>query len=313
MAHRLLNTLLQAKVSDPTVKVGCTEKLTYKANGTIFEIRPSPGKGYGIFALRQIIRGTCVFSEKALMLLPINGRDQAKANIHEEFKKLNPEQLQEFGMLACTMEALDPGTDDQVRSRLIAEGRSGAELERATAEELRLRAIFHTNVVSTGFKDDFGSGIFPTFSRLNHSCTPNVEIDFKPKLGQQTVFATRDIDAGEELTTSYIGLLHCRDQRADALRKWTVDCDCNACKDLHESEPRRKRLFDINQLLAMYERNMLSSPDFPTATPPTNDGEALVLGQEMVQLLKDEGIVGIELASAYVVTLISSNILHGTC
>ena len=136
-------------------------------------------------------------------------------------------------------------------------------------------------------------------------------MNFKPRLGQQTVFATRDIDAGEELLTSYIELLLCRHQRADALRQWKFDCDCKACKDLHESEPRRKRLFVIEQSFIMYGRNILSSPDNPTATPPTDDGEALLLGQEMVQLLKDEGLAGMELAIAYVVTLKSFNMLHG--
>lgn len=43
----------------------------------------------------------------------------------------------------------------------------------------------------------------PTVSRLNHACRPNSDYVFDSDTLTQTVFAARDIDAGEELTVTY--------------------------------------------------------------------------------------------------------------
>jgi len=274
----------------------CTVKLTYEAQDTMFAIRTSPGKGLGIFALRQIPRGTCIFSEQPLVALPAGAKGHE--DVHKEFEKLSALQLQHFGSLACNMGVIHPGVEHVVRSRLAHEGKRGAELDEATGEELKLRAIFQTNSVMMGSSGEYGIGVFPTYSRLNHSCIPNVHCSFNPKLGQETIFAVRSIEKGEEILTSYIHLLRTRGQRAAELKQWGINCDCKACKDLQGSERRRKRMFNIDQAFAMYEKNLQSMAAFSRIKLPRSDGEAVALGEELIELLKEEGVVGFDLANA---------------
>jgi hypothetical protein len=82
-------------------------------------------------------------------------------------------------------------------------------------------------IVTSDPKNPPAHGLFLLHSRLNHSCTPNSKI---PVPSGQTIsaFATRDIDAGEEITFCYNIDFECRTryERHQALR---FACNCMAC------------------------------------------------------------------------------------
>lgn len=70
-------------------------------------------------------------------------------------------------------------------------------------------------------------GLFPLHSRFNHSCIPNSKIP--TTLGETiSIFATQNIDAGEEITICYNTDFECRTryERHEALR---FTCNCFAC------------------------------------------------------------------------------------
>lgn len=67
-------------------------------------------------------------------------------------------------------------------------------------------------------------------SWLSHSCDPNVRYDFKRNKGFGTFFASRDIEAGEVMTYSYLPSRYPRFMRREMLKQhWFFDCECDAC------------------------------------------------------------------------------------
>jgi SET domain-containing protein len=47
----------------------------------------------------------------------------------------------------------------------------------------------------------------------------------------ETFHSIRDIEAGEELTISYISGFCVHDERQAQLKKWGFQCSCPACRD----------------------------------------------------------------------------------
>lgn len=68
------------------------------------------------------------------------------------------------------------------------------------------------------------------FCRVNHSCEPNCFLVFNPERGDRLV-AARAINAGEEITTSYVNTLDRLEVRKKKLREeYFFECSCPKCK-----------------------------------------------------------------------------------
>lgn len=93
------------------------------------------------------------------------------------------------------------------------------------------RGVYDTNSYRLG--DDDRGGLFLTISRINHSCRPNVSHYWREGLQQTLVFAARDIEAGEELFTTY-GPSSCMDtkSRREYLKnRFQFHCNCQMCAE----------------------------------------------------------------------------------
>jgi hypothetical protein len=81
------------------------------------------------------------------------------------------------------------------------------------------------------YPDFHGSGLFLTVARTNHSCDPNVTMDFE--IGNTVVSckALRDLMPGEELRMSYISCPSSRSKnvRRDMLKDYFFTCNCSLC------------------------------------------------------------------------------------
>lgn len=154
-------------------------------------------------------------------------------------------------------------------------------------------AIYETNSFGAGV----GSVVCPEASRINHSCLPNVHHCWNKSTGRETVHAVRDIAAGEEILTTYVPLSIDHAEREKQLNPYGFSCDCPAC-DIstpfgRASQKRRKRLFRIDQDLAMHST-------VPMLSPFSNDREALAAVLEYAKLLSQEGLENMELTRMYV-------------
>lgn len=148
----------------------------------IWEMKPSPGKGRGLFAAQDILKGTHLLVETPLLvvsppaLVPGMGYSLSAmaADVEHEYSRLTPEQQEEY--LSCHEQRLEGDSQDE----------SG-----------RLMAILRSNAYNL---DDGRVAIYPKVALINHSCQPNVlNAD---NGGTRVIVATRDIQEGEEVCRS---------------------------------------------------------------------------------------------------------------
>lgn len=76
------------------------------------------------------------------------------------------------------------------------------------------------------------AGVFATICRLNHSCVPNVHVEWNGKLGRETAHALVDIGIGEELTICYLPHrgIERRERRAQLMAEHGFECACAKCE-----------------------------------------------------------------------------------
>jgi hypothetical protein len=83
--------------------------------------------------------------------------------------------------------------------------RAGVPLEDALHFEKVVQRNAHAlKIYWNGMPQDFGHGLFPRSSGFNHSCHPNAS--WNSVKGGLVTFLTRGVDAGEEVTVTYVGL-----------------------------------------------------------------------------------------------------------
>ena len=83
--------------------------------------------------------------------------------------------------------------------------------------------------------------MYPTASRLNHSCQPNCVATFTGISLQ--IRAVETVQPGEELTISYTDLLNPSAKRKEGLREqYGFDCKCQKCVYGNEEDALRNAI-----------------------------------------------------------------------
>ena len=267
-----------------------TRNHTAPTSSLIYEIKSIAGKGIGMFATHPIPRGTRILHERPLLLLERDlGGDIYYIPL--KFSKMSPEGQAAFLSLAATPHAeRDPNRLEWLQ--ILSQSEAYAEFNMPMAERQRLLQIFETN----SFSADEGSAIVFDASRMNHSCTPNVYHNWNAGSGMLTVHAIRDVETGEEIVTSYINICVYQSARQDQLDRYGFNCDCKACdmgtKFGRASEARRQRLCVVNRQVVL--RYLC-----PDRSELDNDDCTLGAVVEIIKILKEEGIVNMELTRQY--------------
>ena len=256
-----------------------TQNEVFTDQSNLIEVRESANKGFGIFAISKIPRGTRVISEPALLEVTHGEATNAK-DIVRAFEQLTPSQQERFLELhgyAC----------DSFKQA------AGCEMEQTWQEISEL----HRKVLSIYAANAFGS-VFLLGSRINHSCLPNIHFAYNPKLKRETFHAIRNITPGEELTIMYInGTNRTMSQRKAELEKWGFACSCPACEDTprgNQRERKRAELFELDQKLAMYAQLDIER----------SYREALQTALRMAAIQQSEGLVNRDLGVSYVTIFI---------
>ena len=212
-------------------------------------------------------------------------------DVPAEFAKLSPDEQALFLSLHCRrLDARDAARTSIIRAQPSLRPSAAA----LSIEELvKIMAIYETNTFEAGE----GSVICPEASRINHSCLPNVHHCWNKSIGRETVHAVKDIAAGEEILTTYVQICIDHAEREKQLERYGFTCDCPACDTStafgRASAKRRKRLFRIDQDLAMHST-------LPMLSPFSNDRKALCAVLEYAKLLREEGVENMELTRKYV-------------
>ncbi|KAM3429929.1 hypothetical protein MY4824_007987 [Beauveria thailandica] len=191
-------------------------KTTAIVRNTLLEARPTEGftSGIGLFAVREIPRGTRMIEEAPMIVLPnTQSIDDELDAFCSAFQQLTEAERSNFDQLYCgysvdkTSELLNAVR--RWRSNNLTHDTDGSWLDDTRHTEV-LRIIydrfyrFRTNFVYLGDVNASGKGLFALFSRINHSCVPNAYWTFNAAIERLTVHATRHIRVGEQITISYI-------------------------------------------------------------------------------------------------------------
>ncbi|KAL6896379.1 SET domain-containing protein [Trichoderma evansii] len=169
-----------------------------------FKLKPSPGKGWGAFATKQIERGAMILREKPLFVMQKPPQKITEEDVQTAIQQLAPADKQRF--LYFFLNASRPFI-----SLLDAMAENSFE-------------IYPEGSILPSY------GVFLLSSRFNHSCIPNSKIPSASVETEETlaIFAARDITAGEEITFCYSSDLQCR-IRHERHRRLRFICDCQAC------------------------------------------------------------------------------------
>jgi len=164
-------------------------------NKTLFEVRPSPNKGLGVFATVPIPYDTVVMRDELVLRYKKQQRPQQKyrtfldlsSPIQDEVLKLSVRQNEKQRLTIGPKRILEGEREDLIR------------------KVMHLENVLSTNAFDIFYDDpESPGGLFLRASRINHSCVPNADHSYDDKSGCKSVFANRDIHAGDEITISYI-------------------------------------------------------------------------------------------------------------
>ncbi|GMI42708.1 hypothetical protein TrCOL_g6313 [Triparma columacea] len=175
--------------------------------------------GLGLHAKTLILQGTEIHREKALIRCP-NGHAAASEGdaialhvdfIAKEFEKLPADGKELFMSLCNTV---------------------------LTTAANSTYGIFQSNAVRLSGRDHLDGAVFPTFCRCNHSCRPNIRHQWRPDLQELLLYAVVDIQAGEEMYTTYNGgawgqssEASTKDRREYLMKHFGFHCMCRLCTE----------------------------------------------------------------------------------
>ncbi|KAF5637189.1 SET domain protein [Fusarium sp. NRRL 52700] len=195
--------------------------MSESAENKIFILQDIPGKGKGLVATNKILKGTRILSEEPIIRVPDDAPDSPalRASISRQVDELTSDQRQAF----LSMCNVYPGD---------------------TASQYL--GIIRTNALPI----DTGGAIFIDACRINHACDNNAQKAWNDSIGRHTIHALRDIDKGEEITITYVGVLNNRRTRQEVLRnKFKFTCLCKLCSlPAHLSAESDRRLDEILKL-----------------------------------------------------------------
>ncbi|KAK7696764.1 hypothetical protein SLS64_014235 [Diaporthe eres] len=238
-----------------------------------YQVVEMPGKGRSLIANRKIHKGERVIAEDAILALPIHA--------HLE---LPPDRRRHFY--------------DMVLENLPSEAKN--EFLSQVGDDVTTVIDRNGFEIHTGRDDDAVRyvGAFPEQALINHDCRPKSVLYLPLKIDQNShlaglslayhfrgmthiTTAVRDIDAGVELSLSYIDVtlpLRHRQTRLNAL--WNFNCTCKACQlppaGADASDARLERIKVLEDIL-----------DHPAKSFPAGDLTAQT-GSDLVALYELE-------------------------
>jgi hypothetical protein len=270
----------------------------------MYTIRSAGLKGLGVFANSLIPRGTRIFSERPLLAIR---QDQDAGSLYAGSRLLSAADrgmlmglshhvTKELSLIRWSqaIKYTVVQTVSALLGRVGSPGGGGAAFPGwALSDHVRLLSIFRSNAFNLGSKSIFQQAVFPSISRINHSCVPNAQGNFHDGLGRFNVHATRDIQVDEELTLNYLhehGAVRESRQRR-LLGGYGFDCGCPACDMKLESgrDGEEGRVL-MQKALGEYANGIAEGGI-------ENPEKELEMIKKFITLLESDGIAGRELST----------------
>lgn len=229
-----------------------------------FAIQNSPGKGQGIFASRDIVKGARILADTPFLAVtkPYNA-----AKVLAEFELMPFAHRRQYMRLHCPDRSADIHVTD-------------------------VMSIFEANCFNVGHS----AAVFLTATRFNHSCLPNTYYSWSETRGEIVLHAMIDVARGEEMTICYGDPFSTRLQRQCELRNYNFRCTCPACR----SDGAFGRASESRRLVmrALHEQIIMFQSRFEEALMIYGLQDPLTPVLHLIELVKEEGLHG-ELMTPY--------------
>ena len=212
------------------------------------EIIDTKGKGKGVAASRDIVRGTLLLVSKAFSFSMRNMTDTNNNNINEIDKKLvfcinlitnkadkdtqgvnlvetvqnlkcNPQRAKEL----YSLYAGDLDRNNKIDSGVIDIERIEKICSFNSFEGIQVYEMLMVNKDSK--KKSTGLWLYPSF--INHSCLSNTFHLFYGDI--MMVYAIKDLKKGEEITLSYLDPFETYEKRLEKMKCYKFTCNCELC------------------------------------------------------------------------------------
>lgn len=248
----------------PYLSVSATRFHTISINPqpvAMYRVGAIPGSGLGLIATSAILRGTLIAAESPLILVPcpLGGSEITMDEVERKVNELTEDEQRAYFSLHSQNEEQGSCARDIFTSNFQV----------LYAPERGLLRI----------PDSIA--LFLVCARLNHSCSPSACVSWNTTLSQQVVYAIKDIQPGEQITTTYLGnLLDSRDVRQRSLKEsHQFTCLCEACS-VPDSAPSDARRLELGR--------------FGDESHAVKEPPAVQLGycKRAFDLLRDEGLQG---------------------
>lgn len=228
--------------------------------------QPIPGKGIGMLAKRTIKRGELLAKHTPLLL------------VHPAIEQLM-DVLDREKLLKMAVDQLP----DQSKEQFLAMGTS------INDPRIQIQDIIVTNSFQLYLSTGMHMVVVPEPARINHACNPNAIYHLSPDTLTHRVYAVRDIEEDEEITTTYsLPLVKSSLRRENLKAAFRFECNCPRCLGqghFHDSDRRLDRIFAIQERLGDWSAK--------PAHAYGNDGLGAPrpeLAEELVDLYKAEGL-----------------------
>ena len=198
-------------------------------------VRELEGRGRGLVVTGPIAAGEQVLREpQPVCRVPLA---QHLRELQEETALLVSMGYVEFWPHAVKDRRVADACRAAVEAVPVAQRSAFLELEDAFASADGEAGRFLTNNVQLPGSGD--CAVYALYSRINHSCDPNVRVDLAAE-GGLSVVALRDLQVGEEVLDNYLAEMMTHGKGADAAvrlgmrralaERWRFECACARCE-----------------------------------------------------------------------------------
>ena len=203
-----------------------SSRTTNMSNG-LFQLTDIPEMGTGAVANTKIAMGQQILSEPPVFQVPTSvGPEKLAQFILTELQRIEVDKRKEYFALSNKFISMRP-----------------------------VEGIFKTNAIPLGNSAPAG-GIFLQCSRFNHSCTANAAYHWNYEIGEERIYAVREICSGEQITVNYLSdavwALPSAERKARICMEYQFQCNCNRCRcaapeERVESDKRRVRIAELDR------------------------------------------------------------------
>lgn len=184
-----------------------------------YEIRPSMGRGLGVFALRSFERNDRIMVERPVVL------GSCAKSIAHTCNKTNTDIENSFKA------SMKQAVWDLTPSEVVPGARNDLSgVPGATDSQLQ-ESMFEEKVASNSMEMGGAMGVCIVMSRVNHSCVGNAANWFLGAHSVKVLSASKSISIGEEITMSYTKIRSYEERQSRLLLSFRFKCSCPGCTD----------------------------------------------------------------------------------